>query len=179
MGITIHHKLGLQKVYVKDALDNAERTAEYMKMEATRLKMDFKIRRLSPYSLLIDIDGCETLGFTFKSVDEFLKDHDYLDFDERKKIEQGYQIENFPQNEKYYCYDFCKTQFSKNIIAHKWVADLIKVVASRCCFVEVGDEGDYYHSGKLGDAQEAIKENGLMIAGLMGTFEKMGYQTKK
>ena len=45
----------------------------------------------------------------------------------------------------YYSADFCKTQFADSIVEHKWVADILRVVVSRCKTVYVSDEGEYYH----------------------------------
>ena len=99
--------------------------------------------------------------------------------DGKRPLNEGYAISDFPQNEIYYSASFCKTQFSKILVEHKWVADIIKVVASRCVFAEVNDEGDYYHSGVLADAQEAIAENGALIDSLTGKLAGNGFEVLK
>ena len=173
MGVTISHKLGANKIYIKSILDQAEQVANFIKKEAIRTNLAVSIRRMSDTSLLIDISGCETLGFVFQSASDFIKNHTYLS--DVRDIEEGYMSKEYPQNEKWYCYDFCKTQYAGNIIAHKWVADLIKVVASRCFYSYINDERDYYYSGKLEDAGEAIKDNGTLINNLMGKFKDLGH----
>ena len=180
MGVTISHKLGQNKVYIKDTLDQAQRYAESIKSDIVEVE---EIRRINDYKLHIDITGCESLSFVFKSVEEIeskAKDGwDYVSASFDRKLDAGYMIEEYPENEKYYCAEFCKTQFAKNIMAHKLVADIIKVVASRCFLAEISDEGDYYHSGKLGDAISAIKENGALIDSLTGALTGLGWDNKQ
>jgi hypothetical protein len=76
----------------------------------------------------------------------------------------------------WYASGFCKTQFSDNVIEHKWVADILKVVASRCQLVSVYDEGDYYHSGVIEDATNGIYENGQMIDKVAGMLGGLGFK---
>jgi len=51
-------------------------------------------------------------------------------------------------------------------VEHKWVAEITRIVASYCLTTEVVDEGDYYHTGNIGDATEAIESLGKMIGNL-------------
>lgn len=185
MGITISHKFSQTKHNVKDTLDRAEKLANVINKN---IDIDIEVRRLDDTTLLIDVEGCETLGFSFKSVktineqaekEGFSYEYAVLTDDGKNQLDEGYNIKEFPQNEKYYCSNFCKTQFAKNIICHKIVADIIRIVASRCIYADVNDEGEYYHSGKLEDATKSIKENGLMIDSLSGNLEGLGYQVIK
>lgn len=181
MGVTINHRLGQTKPNVKGTLDQAEAVAVAIQKQSD---VRVEIRRPDAMTLMVDVEGCETLAFAFKSVKEimdgakdgFSYDHAVLTDDGSKKLDEGYEIAEYPQNEKYYCAHSCKTQFAGNIMAHKIVADLIKVVASRCRSAEVHDEGDYYHSGKLGDAVRSIRENGALIDGLNGKLGELGYE---
>lgn len=175
MGITIHHRLSIQKVNVKRTLDRTANLAlNLANAQAPAVAIPFKVRRLSDYQLLIDIGNCETLAFDFKSVKEIKAEaekgwsylHATLTEDGKKPLDEGYMIEKYPQNEIYYASGFCKTQFAKSIIEHKWVADLIRSVASYCLTADVSDEGDYYHTGNLEDATEAISSLGVMINGI-------------
>lgn len=177
MGITISYKLGQTKPNIKSTLDQAEALAKVIK-ENTSVKID--IRRESDTALLLDVEGCETLGFIFKTPKEItnVEGWSYTD-DGKRSLDEGYMIAEYPQNEKMYCADFCKTQYAGKSLAHKVVADLIRTVAGRCFYAEVSDEGDYYHTGKLGDAVEAIRENGIMIDTLGEQLEGMGYTIKK
>lgn len=187
MGVTISHKLGLKKIHVPNALNNAENAAKAIKEnQAKLLDIPIEIRRQSDYSLFIDIGECETLSFKFKSVKEIKneeRESEYsyvwatLSNDGKTELDEGYKIDTFPQNEIYYCSAFCKTQFANNVVQHKWVADIIKVVASHCLIAEVYDEGDYYHSGNLEDASAAIAENGKLIDSISGLL--CGYQLIK
>ena len=48
-------------------------------------------------------------------------------------------------------------------LEHRWVAELIRSVASVADFAHVCDEGDYYHTLEIKDAATAIHENGKLI----------------
>jgi len=188
MGVAISYRFGQKKCAVKNMLDWAEKGARVIEEEyAQKEGISIKIRRISDFKLLIDIGQCETVGFDFRSVKDILaeaeKDWSYayeaLTDGGKRELDEGYKIAEFPQNEIYYSADFTKTQFCGKMLEHKWVADLVRIVAGYCLFVEVNDEGDYYHTGKLGDAQEAIKECGAMISGLTGTLKKLGFDEIK
>lgn len=185
MGITISHKLKLNKIYVKDALDRAEKMAHEIKTEqADKMEIPFQIRRASPYSLYVDMGGCETLSFFFRSKQDIIAEKEKgwsYEFETltdggKKEIDNGYRIEEFPQNEIYFCSSFCKTQYASTILEHYWVAEIIRKVASYCTEAIVNDEGDYYHSGKLDDAKESIASLGKMIDGLGDTFKGLGFE---
>ena len=184
MGVCINQKLGQYKKNVKATLDLAQRHAEQVK-ETKDIDLKIEVRRLSDFELLIDIKGCETLAFEFKSVKEieerekkegFSYSYAVLTNDGAKKLDEGYKISDFPDNEKYYSADFTKTQYAGNILAHKLVADIIKVVALRCFYAEVSDEGNYYHTGELGDAIRAIRENGKMIDAIGAELSAKGFE---
>lgn len=180
MGITINHRLGQKKVYVKRTLDVVENVAKQIqKNQASVLEIPFEIKRHSDFSLFINIGGCETLAFDFKSVKEindqakndFSYEYAVLTDDGAKKLNAGYAIDEYPENEIYYCANFCKTQFSEKLVEHKLVADLLKIVASKCVYAEVNDEGEYYHSGDIEDAADSIESLGKeinKIAGMLG-----------
>jgi hypothetical protein len=184
MGITISHKLGQQKNCVKSTLDYAENIAKGYKTEqADKLKIAFDIDRKSDTELHINIRGCETLAFNFRSVkaikEEKEKDgysYEYNVLTEKNRLDEGYEIAKYPQNEKYYSADFCKTQYGDKIVCHLWVAEIIRAVASRCFYAEILDEGDYYNTCTLGDAGEAIKENKAVIDGLISQLKGLGYK---
>jgi len=172
MGVTIHYRLSQNKGNVKRTLDRAEKVAEGMK--ETHKETSFKIKRYSERELYIDIGGCETLAFDFRTDKEWeeraeggwnyeyatLKDYKYFKEEENALWTSG----------------FCKTQFAEDLKEHKMVADLIRVVAGYCDFAEVNDEGDYYHSGDMDDAEKAIKENGALIDSVTGKLKELGYK---
>lgn len=180
MGVTIHYRLGQRKDAVKATLDRAQNVAEQIKIEqASKIGIPFEIQRYNDLQLRVDIGGCETLALYFRSVKEINKEaekgwayeHAVLTDDGKKELDEGYEIEQYPQNEIVYCAAFCKTQFGSSIVEHKWVADILRVVAAYCVNAEVSDEGDYYHTGILENAAEAIEENGKMIDSLTGALE--------
>jgi hypothetical protein len=184
MGVVISHKLGQRKPYIKTNLDSIQKVAEYYQEEAKKLKIPFKIRRISNHELFIDIGGCETLAFEFQSVkminNKHAKGWDYswavLTDDGKKELDPGYEIEKYPDNEILYSAGFTKTQFCENIIEHQWVADLIRSMAGRCLYAEVDDEGEYYHSNNLDDAVKNIKETGKLINNVSGMLTGLGYK---
>lgn len=177
MGVTIHYRLSQRKDAVKATLDRAQGVAEQIKVEqASKVGIPIEITRYDEQRLRIDIGGCESLTFYFQSVKEINKEaekgwsyaHAVLTDDGKKELDAGYEIETYPQNEIVYCADFCKTQYGSSIVEHKWVADILRMVAAYCQTTEVSDEGDYYHTGKIENAAEAIEENGKMIDSLTG-----------
>lgn len=189
MGVSISYKFTQKKVAVKDMLDSVEQGAQYLKEEESeKEEVKIDIKRYSDYHLKINIGGCESLIFKFYSVKQLLDEHrkegwtypwailaETKPGQEDKQIDEGYNIEKYPENELYYCAGFCKTQFCGNIIEHKWVADLIRIVAGRCYQSEVNDEGDYFYTRELGDARSCIIENEAMIKSVGKTLEKIGF----
>lgn len=175
MGITISHKLTHKKVCVKDTLDRTEKLAHEYAKQAEIIDIPFAIERESDYKLRIDIGNCETLSFRFMSKDEIIKEaeekrysyiYNVLTENGTKEIDNGYAIDQYPQNELYFCSSFCKTQFARSVAEHRFVAELIRSVAGYCTIADVDDEGDYYHSGNINDASESIAKLGAMIGGL-------------
>jgi hypothetical protein len=182
MGITIHHSLSQRKDCVKKTLDRTEQLAKSFQQRAKILDIPFNINRKSDYSLYIDIGGCETLAFQFQSKNEIIAEkektgycylYNILTDNKKKEIDNGYEIENYPQNEIYFCSDFCKTQFAKSISEHRFVAELIRQTASYCLTSNVNDEGDYYNTGEIEDAKQAIYRNGKMVVILTEILQKM------
>src|SRR5438477_10919763 len=129
MGVTISHKLSQRKIAVKSTLDRAENYAKAYKAQAKYLEISFIIRRPNVNTLYVDIGQCETLSFAFKSVKQIAEEaknswsylHATLTDDGKKPLDAGYEIENYPQNEIYYCSSFCKTQFAKHVSEHRFV----------------------------------------------------------
>lgn len=171
MGITINWKLQQKKNCVKKTLDRAEQVAREYQKQAKTIDVPFTIQRPDDYKLFIDIGNCETLGFLFKSKEEIMKAgadgwdyiHAVLTEDGTKELDNGYAIDKYPQNEIYFCSGFTKTQYAKSLSEHRYVAEILRVVASYCTIADVSDEGDYYHSADINDASEAIASLGKMI----------------
>lgn len=185
MGVTIHYKLGHKRNAVKATLDRTQKLAEAFQAQARQIDIPFTIDRRSDTLLRIDVGGCESLVFNFQRVREIKKEaetknwsytHAALTDDGKKILEEGYRIDEFPDNEQVYSAGFCKTQFARSIAEHRFIAELIRSVASYCFFAEVSDEGDYYHTGNIDNASEAIESNGKMIASLAGQLKGMGWK---
>jgi len=183
MGTTINWRLAQEMGYIKNTLDNAEQLAGHFKREAEILKIPFEIRRINNQKLFIDVGGCETLGFDFKFMTEWEKEAgDGFGYenetlkDYKVQDHTGEHYEKYPEQKLVWASGFCKTQFIGNIAEHKWVAELIRAVAGRCKIAEVNDEGDYYHTGNLNDAEVAIESLGKMINGLGKQLQGLGYE---
>ena len=187
MGITLNWRLGQEQKYIKNTLDVAQKYAEKIKGEAVFFKVAVDIERLSDTKLFINMGGCETLGFDFRSLTEWEKEaggswgyesetlKDFRPFDNG----DSEHIKKYPEQKMFWASGFCKTQFANNVVEHKYIADIIKLVAGRCHVAEVSDEADYYHSGVLEDANEAIAELGAMINGLGEQLAGAGWENSK
>lgn len=173
MGVTIHYTLGQEEKYVKSTLDTAQKYAEEIKeFYAKPSGVPVEVHRMADYDLLINIGGCESLCFKFVKYED-LEDYqrgEWFAFKERY-VDPKYKV--------LVAKSFCKTQFAEKLIEHKFVADIIKIVAQRCQLAYVSDEGDYYHSGELQDAAGAIEENGKMINSVAGQLDEMGWESVK
>lgn len=191
MGITIHHAIGVRVGRLKDTLDHTQRIAETIKKEqADKMGISFTIRRESEHCMLIDIGNCETLGFVFKTFEDDeaeAKKSAYRDgsglryYFAQKVLEtaDSEHLKSWPEQRLMWCNDFCKTQFSHSSVEHLWVAELIRSVAQVADYAHVHDEGDYYHTGKLEDAENAIAELGAMLSGLGARLGGMGWDVVK
>lgn len=183
MGITINWRLAQERQYIKATLDDAEAYAKKIKDEAGILGVEVEVRRLSEQKLFVEVGGCETLGLDFKTMEEWeqeagngweYENETLKDLRSHDTVGEHYQ--KYPGQKLVWCSNFCKTQFAGNVVEHKYVADILKMVAVRCRVAVVRDEGDYYHSGRLEDASGAIEEVGGMIGGLVGQLQGLGYE---
>lgn len=166
MGITISHKLATPKIAIKNILDMAERGANYLKEEeSTKHNTPIEIHRISDFQLLINIKDCESLNIHFKSTKE-IKEVEGFSYEKEIfapwELDAGYEIQKYPQNEIYYCANFCKTQFGANI-GHKWIAEIIRIVAGRCKIAEVKDDTNFYYTNKTEDIEESTEEVSKLI----------------
>lgn len=172
MGVTIHYRMGQYKKLVPKMLDDAQAFSEnLLAAQAPALGIEYKVVREHPYRMHVEVGGCEWVCFGFGSMKHW----------EEKQQKEGWSYEVRTLNEErnfsrsvladpdlMWASAFCKTQYATSIVEHKWVADIIRFVASRCRYTEVYDEGDYYHTGVLENAAEAIEENGKLIASMTG-----------
>ncbi len=183
MGICVSYKMAQEKGRVKDTLDRAEKIARGM--QQLHEDIDIEIERESDTALFINLGNCETLAFDFKSRKDIEAQEEREGWTYEKatledlfKDEDEEHLQKFPEQRLYYSSSFTKTQFAESITEHMLVCDLIKVVAGYCRLTDIMDEGDYYHTGQLGDAQDAIKENGALISSVVDKLEKLGYTEK-
>lgn len=165
MGVTIHYRLGQYKAYVPKMLDEVQKQAEDLRDNlAKKVGVTVEVTRHHPYRLAIDMDGCETLMFGFGSMKHWQEKEGWGY--EKSTLGQTFRPEILADDRLMFASAFCKTQYAEKLVEHKWVADLLRLVAGRCHLAEVSDEGDYYHSGVIEDAAKAIGANGAMIAQL-------------
>ena len=178
MGVTIHYTLGQVTKHVKSSLDRAQALAERQQKQAALAKINYSIRRESDTSLLIDIGHCETVAFTFEPLDK-----SFLWSDAAKRFEpfdpQVERSKESPDEGMLWLWKSCKTQFAQSLVEHKWVAELVRCVASQCKIAHVFDEGGYYHTGKIEDAGDAISQCGSLIDSFAGALENEGYDVTK
>lgn len=192
MGVTISHTIGIEKQNVKRILDRVEKIADDMQMQANIFGISFEIRRESPEALRIDIGNCETLAFRFAPYASYAREDKEWGGNFRQealqanfpvklleKSQDNYEhLKRWPGQELLWEMGFTKTQFAKNLVEHRYVAELIRSVAMLADYCHVHDEGDYYHTLEINDAAKAIESNGAMINSLASTFEgKKGGET--
>jgi hypothetical protein len=193
MGVTIHYALGIKSGRVQRALDRTQALAEELKREqAAPLSVPFAIRRPNSTKLLIDIGECETLAFDFnayeqygeKAVGEALHTgHRAWSYEQTVlnrvfdrnvlEIEGDEHLKRWPEQRLMWACAFCKTQFATSLAQHRWVAELIRSIASVADYAHVYDEGEYYHTLEIEDAAEAIHANGMLINSLGEKLEKI------
>lgn len=179
MGVTIHYRLGIQKGYLKGILDRTEALARNYRLLAETIGTTFQVRRPDAYSLLVDIGGCETLAFEFlpfKEWDEMAKGGWQYEKAVLEELPMGKLIGNeehlarWPEQRIYWAAAFCKTQYAGKVAEHRFAAELVRSVSAYADYAEVTDEGDYYHTGRIEDAAEAIESLGTMINALGATL---------
>lgn len=190
MGVTIHYAVGIRTGRVKSVLDRTEGLAKAMQTQAVPLGIAFEIRRESNPCLLVDIGNCETLAFDFRTFEywkseskarPWCDDTVLLQYFAKKVLDDSNSehLKRWPDQRLLWASSFCKTQFAGSLIEHKMVADLVRSVTAYADYAHVDDEGDYYHTGMLEDAAEAIEENGKLIDSIGGMFANMGYEAIK
>jgi hypothetical protein len=175
MGVTIHYAVGMQSGRVKRSLDRVQALAEEIKRErASALAVPFSVRRPSENDLLIDIGGCETLAFEFGKYASFATAGNAADGRPAWVYELSVLGRVFDarllhvEDTLQWACAFCKTQFAASLVEHRWVAELIRSVASVAEYAHVYDEGGYYHTRDIEDAASAIHQNGMLIDALGG-----------
>lgn len=184
MGVTIHWKLAQEVGYAEATCDELARVAVAIKKEqADKVGVPMTVRRLGKLKVFVDVGNCETFGIEFKTMQAHKDEYGFTHYNPFEKFETfertGAHYEKWPNQKLLWAVGFCKTQFAKSPLEHKWVADMLKVVAGRCALAQVNDEGDYYHTGRLEDATGAIADLGAMIDGLSKKLAGNGWEVQK
>lgn len=190
MGVTIHYAVGSERGNVKSILNRAEAMAKEMKVAAKKAAIPFNIRRADDFTLLVDIGECETLVFEFKTLPEYVKDREtngwnYSDsvllntFAPEALASNEKHLADWPDQRMYWASGFCKTQFAESVAEHRMVAELIRCVSSFCSYSHVYDEGDYFHTGNIADAEKSIGELGVMMNGLAQSLSGLGFEVRR
>lgn len=180
MGITIHHTLGQEVGYIKKTLDNAEKVAAEVKQAAAAIGIEVEYER-NGNGLRVNVQGCETLSLDFMTAEDLRASRTYYDPlqgapDLVDKAHRGEHYERWPDQKMLWSTGFCKTQYAPHVGAHRFVAEILRAAASHCVYAEVNDEGDYYHTGSLDDAAEAIGRNGALIGALGEALTGAGFE---
>lgn len=176
MGVCINYRFGQRKAYVPKMLDEVQAHAlSIANSQAKEVVVPFRVTRSHPYRLMIDIGECETLAFGFGSMKHWIEKSGENYCYEKETLVRIFNPAMLNDEDMMWCSGFCKTQYAKSLVQHKWVADLVALVARRCEFVNVYDEGDYYHTGVLEDAANAISENGKLIDSIGGMIKNSGF----
>jgi hypothetical protein len=191
MGVTIHYAVGMRRGRVQPTLDRAQALAEQIQREqAAPLSVPFTIRRTSPTTLYVDIGECETLSFEFNPYEQYGEraagealrtgrvwsyEQSVLNrvFDRTVLATDDERLKRWPEKGLMWAAAFCKTQFAASLAEHRWVAELIRSIASVAEYAHVYDEGAYYHTLEIEDAAEAIHANGVLINSIGGMIGKV------
>lgn len=155
MGITIHYALGVwDERALEDNLTRVAALARGMGMKASvSLEKEKKVLEVDPH------ERCETLYLAFTRLGEGEERHWAINTKELEGM--------------WFATGSCKTQFAGPEV-HARVAELLRAVASKCSVVYINDEGDYYESGDGRRAEEAIRQNGLLIDLLAEVLREKG-----
>lgn len=171
MGVCINHELLQRRKHVEDTLTKTEDMVKILKEnQADKVGVSMMVRRPNKYQLYVDIEGCETLAFDFIKTDEVEdwqreyaillphaeKQNEMLAEHAERMKPHNVQID-VDGNELLISRSFCKTQYGVDV-THKFVAEILRFVASQCYGVVVNDEGDYYNSHDLRDAMVAKEQ---------------------
>jgi len=181
VGVTIHYLLGARD---PEALT---RTLEEAKVLAMAMGMRIVVDDTVHHRLFIQpSEECETLVFEFRPWGEIRKteDWDYA----KAMISDHFNLEPpswmSPETKEevmrwedktLWCGEFCKTQFAGDQ-THVRVAELIRYVASRCSYVYINDEGDYYESRDSRKALDAINKTAELIGKVCEELQDLGFK---
>jgi predicted Zn-ribbon and HTH transcriptional regulator len=160
MGATVYYQLGARnRRALIQTLDKVEEKARKLGMRT--------VRRGATKLLVQPAENCDTLAFEFKR------------WGEVKKAETIHCriVEALGDDSMFVCSGRCMTQFAGEEI-HARVIELIRLVASRCSFVHVLDDCEYYETDRERVA-DIFGKYSVMLERVTNALQKAGYRVTK
>lgn len=179
MGVCINYRVGQRGERIKATLDRAQQLAETLGAQASITGISIMVRRPEPAQLFVDVAGCETIAFDFRSLREWKdkRGNSGWSYEWNTLTDDGKREHSMREDLRYSSY-FTKTQYGDKLDCHRFVAEIVRMVASYCEWAEIYDEGDYYHTGQIDDAAEAIASTARVIAGVVDQLKAAGWEDK-
>lgn len=186
MGVCINYAIGIEKQHIENAINEVHELAKNMQEAARAIGIKYEIHS-DDKGLIINIGGCESVVFEFKAYRDMKTHGDDWErvsllnkFSEEmleKSPKTNSHLAAYPGQELLWCDSFTKTQYAGALVEHRMVADLVRCMAKHARFSYVYDEGDYYHTGNIDDAQKAIDETQKVMSGIIENLQKGGWKT--
>jgi hypothetical protein len=159
MGATVYYQLGVRnRRALIQTLDKVEEKARKLGMRA--------VRHGATKLLVQPAENCDTLAFEFK-----------------RKVKKAETIhcrivEILDDDSMFVCSGRCMTQFAGEEI-HARVIELIRLVASRCSFVHVLDDCEYYETLDRERVADIFGKYSVMLERITNALQKAGYRVTK
>lgn len=184
MGVTITHELVQRTKHVEKMLDRVQKYVEQLNenvIKKTTLSMT--IRRIHTHALFIDFEDCETLAFEFNPLDRLdgfqLMSYNLLKICQDRNTNTSRHLASIGRTEEQIdgemlliSRDWCKTQYGKSDLSHKFICDITRAIASQCVMSIIDDEADYYQSNYFQDIGMSKAENKKVIDSVVGKIKK-------
>jgi hypothetical protein len=160
MGATVYYQLGVRnRRALIQILDKVEDEARKLGMRTVRCG--------STRLLVQPAENCDTLAFEFKR---------------RGRGEKGEAlhrriVEALDDDSMFVCWGRCMTQFAGEEI-HTRVVELIRLVASRCSFVYVLDDCEYYETLDRERVANILGKYSVMLERVTNDLQRAGYRVK-
>ena len=151
MGVAVYYQLGVRR---KSALIQI-----LDRVEAEARKLGMRTVRHSATKLSVQpAENCETLVFEFK----------------KGRVDRGI-IGPGCEDSMFVCSGRCETQFAGEE-THRRVVELIRLAASRCSFVHVLDDAEYYETLDKRLALRIFNKNARVLETVVNALRKAGYK---
>jgi hypothetical protein len=161
MGATVYYQLGVRnRRALIQILDKVEEEARKLGMRT--------VRRGATKLLVQPAENCETLAFEFK----------WWGGGEKGEALHCRIVEALGDDSMFVCSGRCMTQFAGEEI-HARVIELIRLVASRCSFVHVLDDCEYYETLDRGRMADIFGKYSGMLERVTDALQKAGYRVTK